>query len=122
MLIFRVKKEWFKKIKEGKKTHEYREVKPYWTSRIMKHLYHEYITNEDYFIAMCNGGVQYFKPLSSEFLICNGYSSKEDKGKSLKAKLKRISIVYGKNTDLKINKPVFDIEFELIKNKKGITE
>lgn len=30
MLTFNVKKEWFDKIKSGEKTHEYREVKPYW--------------------------------------------------------------------------------------------
>ena len=34
MLTFNLKKEWFEKIKSGVKTHEYREVKPYWTTRI----------------------------------------------------------------------------------------
>ena len=34
MLVFNLKKEWFEKIKSGKKTIEYREVKPYWTSRL----------------------------------------------------------------------------------------
>ena len=33
MLTFNLKKEWFEKIKSGEKTHEYREVKPYWTKR-----------------------------------------------------------------------------------------
>lgn len=38
-----------------------------------------------------------------------------NKEKRLFAKIKSVTITYGKYTDLKINKPVFDIEFELIK-------
>lgn len=34
MLTFNLKKEWFEKIKSGEKTHEYREVKPYWVNRL----------------------------------------------------------------------------------------
>lgn len=34
MLTFNLKKQWFDKIKSGEKTHEYREVKPYWTKRL----------------------------------------------------------------------------------------
>ena len=33
---FNLKKEWFYKIKNEKKTHEYREFKPYWNKRINK--------------------------------------------------------------------------------------
>ena len=29
-------KEWYEKIKSGEKTIEYREVKPYWTQRLLK--------------------------------------------------------------------------------------
>ena len=35
-LILSVKKFWFDEIKTGKKTIEYREVKPYWTKRLNK--------------------------------------------------------------------------------------
>ena len=35
MLIFTLKKEWYEKIKNGEKTIEYREVKPYWEKRIL---------------------------------------------------------------------------------------
>lgn len=35
MLTFNLKKTMFDKIKSGEKTHEYREVKPYW-DRIIK--------------------------------------------------------------------------------------
>ena len=57
MLVFNLKKEWFEKIKNGEKTHEYRIVKLYWTNRIRKSLYGEYITNNAYFDAMCSGGI-----------------------------------------------------------------
>lgn len=36
MLTFNLKKEWFEKIKSGEKTHEYREVKDYWTDKFVK--------------------------------------------------------------------------------------
>ena len=39
MLTFNVKKEWFEKIKSGEKTHEYREVKDYWTNRFAKEFF-----------------------------------------------------------------------------------
>ena len=35
MLVFNLKKEWFEKITSGEKTHEYREVKDYWTDRFI---------------------------------------------------------------------------------------
>ena len=35
-LILNVTKYWFDKIKSGKKSVEYREVKPYWTNRLNK--------------------------------------------------------------------------------------
>ena len=33
MLILSIKKQWFNMIKEGKKKEEYREIKPYYTTR-----------------------------------------------------------------------------------------
>ena len=36
MLIFPLKKQWYEKIKSGEKTVEYREVKLYWTKRIIE--------------------------------------------------------------------------------------
>ena len=44
----------------------------------------------------------------------NGMFS-EEKRPRIYAKMKSITITNGLNTDLKINKPVYDIEFELIK-------
>ncbi|MCD7740341.1 MAG: hypothetical protein LUH11_03225 [Candidatus Gastranaerophilales bacterium] len=92
MLTFNLKKEWFDKIKSGEKTHEYREIKPYWEKRII------YILN----------------PLNSRIVFRCGYS-----GEKLLATVKGITIRDGLCTDLKIDKPVYDIEFELIKGGKN---
>ena len=104
MLTFNLKKEWFEKIKSGEKTHEYRELKPYWTKRIdkeIKLLYKQYgLHAEDKFIIT--------------FML--GYPKNSEKDKILKAIVKSIRTENsGLDTDLKIDKPVYDIEFELIK-------
>lgn len=36
MLILPIKKKWFDMIKSGEKKEEYREIKTYWTSRLLK--------------------------------------------------------------------------------------
>ncbi len=36
MLTLTLKKKWFDLIKSGVKTEEYREIKPFWTKRLMK--------------------------------------------------------------------------------------
>lgn len=100
--MYDVKNIWFDKIKNGEKTHEYREVKDYWTKRLF---FYSKLTNEQTAI-----------PLHSECVFVCGYAPKEDLTKRIKAKIKRICIREGENTDLKIAKPVYDIEFELIKD------
>lgn len=101
MLTFNLKKKWFDKIKNGVKTHEYREVKEYWFRRLFL-----------YSSILCR---QTMIPLHSECVFVCGYAPKEDLEKRLRAKMKSITITNGLNTDLKIDKDVFDIEFELIK-------
>lgn len=108
MLTFNVKKEWFNKIKSGEKTHEYREVKNYWYKRFFSEASSITIKNWYSYIENLAGASITFK--------C-GYPKKDDKDKILKAKIKSIKIINGKSTDLKINKPVYDIEFELTKEK-----
>lgn len=102
MLTFNLKKQWFDKIKTEKKTHEYREVKDYWFKRLF--LYSE---------SLC---MQTFIPLHDECVFVCGYASKDDETKRIKAKIKNIRIINGLNTDLAMDKDVFDIEFELIKD------
>lgn len=110
MLTFNLKKEWFEKIKSGEKTHEYREFKPYWT-RIFKKEFGEL---EFSVIELRFGKPKIFE---QEHDICfmNGMFP-EEKRPRIYAKLKSLSLKYGLDTDLKIDKPVYDIEFELIGN------
>ena len=89
---FNLKKEWFEKIKNGEKTHEYREFKPYWNLRINK-----------------------LKP-GDVIVFCCGYPQYMDSSRMCAGIIKNIEIKEsGLNTDLHINKPVWDIEFELSK-------
>nr|DAJ74758.1 MAG TPA: protein of unknown function (DUF3850) [Caudoviricetes sp.] len=103
MLTFNLKKEWFEKIKSGEKTHEYREKTNYWHKRLF--------TFWD--------KTRYNKPFGDNDTICFacGYPKANDLDKRLFAKIKSVTITHGKYTDLKINEPVFDIEFELIKEQ-----
>lgn len=55
MLILPIKKKWFDMILSGKKTEEYRDIKPYYTSRICKEIsFPKYITHEDTVFEMKN--------------------------------------------------------------------
>lgn len=101
MLVFNLKKEWFDKIAAGKKTHEYREVKPYWKNRIMK----AFNLEESDFI-YCHGKI----PVTAVIHFVKGYNPKNG---TLSALVSHLSITSGLNTDLKIDKPVYDIEFKL---------
>lgn len=102
MLTFNIKKEWFEKIKSGEKTHEYREVKDYWTTRITNYFHID--------IDKLKSGTTYWYTGSFDIIFRMGYV-----GEKLRATTKSIKIIAGLNSDLKIDKPVYDIEFELIK-------
>lgn len=106
MLIFNLKKEWFEKIKSGEKTHEYRIVKDYWFKRLFL-----------FSPITCR---QTTIPLHNECEFVCGYARKDDIDKRLKAKIKRIRIINGLESDLKVNSPVFDIEFELINEVQNV--
>jgi len=108
MLIFNLKKVWFDKIKNGEKTHEYREVKPYWDKRIQNAIKEQMVfddeTDED-----C--------PCICESLDCElvcGYPSKDDTSKKIRAKIKSITKKNGLDTDLAIDKEVYDFELEVL--------
>jgi len=97
MLTFNLKKEWFEKIKSGEKTHEYREANIYWQKRLWTKIY-----------------------IGHTICFACGYPKKDDKEKRLYAKVKDFKMYFsGIKTDLKIDKPVFDIEFELIREVKN---
>lgn len=102
-----LKNNWFNEIKSGRKTHEYREVKPYWMKRIMMSVREQM---DMYY------WLNYIKDYEQcpQWLYCctkvefrNGYRKNAEK---MLFWIKGIKIVNGIDTDLKINKPVFDIE------------
>lgn len=65
MLILLIKKKWFDMIKSGEKKEEYREIKPYYTTRFDNILY-QYFKDENGNI-LCNH-VDYF-----DVIFRNGY-------------------------------------------------
>lgn len=99
MLIFHLKKKCFEKIKYGEKTHEYRELTPYWSERIEKLKWA--MKENEIVVALCSG-----YPPHKDF---------ETKSNRVRyAKIESIAIVDGKKTDLKVDRKVFDLEFKLM--------
>ena len=115
MLTFNLKKEWFEKIKSGKKTHEYREYKPYWTKRIKKELGFAIENRAHIAFPFVNRKLPTPK---MPIIICFklGYPSPQEHNKIIYAKMESLNITNGLNTDLLIDKEVFDIEFKTIEN------
>jgi Zn/Cd-binding protein ZinT len=95
-LYFVLKGEWFDKIESGEKTHEYRQAKQYWAKRITKVLIWKLKHKED---------------LTIEFR--RGY--KKDAPK-LEAIISKVTFrLNGKETDLKYDGAVYDIEFRNVR-------
>ena len=119
MLTFNVKKIWFDKIKSGEKTHEYRVQNKYWIARI-KNFIGWRVTKDLLDRALNEGGYFHYyvtevTPYPRAICFCCGYPKKGDREKHLYGLVTKISAnIDGRNTDLEINEPVFDIEFELI--------
>ena len=99
MIYFNLKKIWYDKIKSGEKSHEYREVKPHWISRLQR-----YIDNPNWIEERQADGF----PLLAFFR--NGYNRLSP---AFICQIKSITIINGKDTDLKIDKDVYDIELDL---------
>ena len=100
MLTFNLKKQWFDKIKSGKKTHEYRLATDYWRKRIENWVYKIKV-----------------RKLTPYIELRCGYPKSTDKDKILKAVvIKQPKIINGINTDLAIDKDVYDIEFGLLED------
>ena len=103
MLIFPLKKEWYEKIKSGEKTVEYREVKPYWTRRLLKYgIWGKPVSDE---IA------RLMKPKPCKLRL--GYTDRY-----LTAMITKVEVVNGKDTDLHIDKPVYAIHFTDVREVK----
>lgn len=65
MLVLPIKKKWFDMIKSGEKKEEYREIKPYYTTRFYGRAYEHNVKNG--FIKEHN--------IEKEIILRNGYSS-----------------------------------------------
>lgn len=118
MLIFPLKKEWYEKIRSGEKRIEYREVKPYWTKRI---------NNE--FAIRVNGDavIMPFSQCCVESIDLSecpqpcilrlGYTKRQ-----MRADITKIEVVVdGKDTDLRVDKPVYAIHFVLVSGVENET-
>lgn len=102
MLTFILKKEWYEKIKSDEKTIGYREVK----ERLIK--YFQLDTDE-----MCDIGDSYIYSEKNPRAVCKlrlGYTTKY-----MTARIIRIEVVSGKDTDLHIDKPVYAIHLTDVK-------
>jgi len=105
MLTFNLKKEWYDKIASGEKRIEYREMKPYWTKRFDE----EFVVYVDLhrvepFNIPFRVGVMDCSEVPKPCVLRLGYTKK-----FMTAKIVKIEVVDGKDTDLKIDKPVYAI-------------
>ena len=120
MLTFNLKKEWFEKIKNGEKTHEYRVQNKYWISRIKNFIGCNPVKERLDYVIQYGEYFSYDIPVNTPYsraccFVC-GYPKKDDKEKRVYGIVKNISAnIDGRETDLEINEPVFDIEFETYK-------
>ena len=115
MLTFILKNYWYDKIASGEKEIEYREVKPYWSKRLEKILPPDFLYDSikafaDYGCEIA--GIEFGEDVRPLCQLRRGYTRRR-----MTAKLKKVEIVNGAKTDLKINAPVFAIH--LCDVKKG---
>lgn len=110
MLIFPLKKEWYEKIKSGEKTVEYREVKPYWTTRF----YHEGGSLTGDTISYDYEKEKEYFPFVLTCFLQLGYKPET----RLRAIITKIEVVDGNDTDLHIDKPVYAIHLADVREKR----
>lgn len=118
MLALNLKKKWYDKIASGKKTVEYRNVKPYWTKRICNSLLrpsYAVCTPEELYEEVSKIGYsnERISNYCNKVILRLGYTKEY-----MTASVVKLEVVDGVNTDLAINKPVYAIYLENI--KKGI--
>ena len=106
-MIFPMKKEWYEKIKSGEKTVEYREVKPYWTSRFSREF--------DFGCGCISeiGESLTMMTFKHPIKLRLGYTDRY-----MTANIIKIEIVDGNKTDLHINKPVYAIHLANVREEK----
>lgn len=102
MLTFNLKKVWYEKISSGEKTVEFREVKPFWTTRLgrnncLPELNKPWVNDSAKNEIKCNLVLGYTKNKMSAFISKIEY------------------LPSGKDTDLAIDKPVYAIHLSDIR-------
>ena len=86
---------WFKEIKSGRKTHEYRKATPFWYQRLLSYMR---------LVALCNSGGELQRP---QVQFQKAYRKNPER---MTFEIKKITIIGGEYTDLKCVEDVFDIE------------
>lgn len=105
MLTFPLKKEWYEKIKSGEKTIEYRKAKPYWTYRIGNELKRQCAFAEDMELFYEFSRGQRIDIVNIDCVLRLGYTKKY-----MTATIDSIELINGKDTDLRIDAPVYAIQ------------
>lgn len=109
MLIFLLKKKEYDKIKSNEKTVEYKKVNPYWERKLWEN--------------GCDAvpyNYQNFKDFLPPIYCFFQFNYKPET--RIKAHIKKVEIVDGKNTDLKIDKLVYAIHFKLVEEERKTIE
>ena len=107
MLIFPLKKEWYEKIHSGEKRIEYREVKPYWMRRLRSGTRDNFdITDIGYFYTFATG-------VLPKCVLRLGYTKRQ-----MTADITMIEVVNGKDTDLRVDKPVYAIHLANVREEE----
>lgn len=106
MLNFVLKKKYFEEIKAGRKTVEYREVKDYWTKRLINEFKNNSFA-EDILRGRYDGNGFFDHTKKHHIIFRNGYTSE-----ILGAEFVSLYIVSGKKTPLNTDKDVYAIHFQ----------
>lgn len=118
MLIFLFKKKWYEKVKSGRKTIIYRKVTPHLAMRIAKELcrpmlvFHslEEVCKKVSALGFKRKFDSRYLKNKNECILRVGHTRK-----NLTAYITLIEVVDGKDTDLYIDKPVYEIHFSNVK-------
>lgn len=105
MLNFVLKKKYFEEIKAGRKTVEYREVKDYWTKRLINEF--KDLTSLKEVLHEVHAPIKANPSHTHKIIFRNGYTSE-----ILGAEFVSLAIVSGKKTPLNTDNNVYAIHFQ----------
>ena len=103
MITFNLKKKWYDLIRSGEKHIEYREVKPYWTKRLNG--FNGLIKDEAFIEKLKNG-----EDCDISCVLRLGYTQH-----FMTAKITRVQVVDGKDTDLATDGYVYAIHLKNVR-------